>query len=73
VGLPTTANYILMATLTAPVIVQLGGDAGLIFPIIAAHLFVFYFGILADDTPPVGLAAYAAAAISGADPIKTGI
>ena len=72
-GLPTTANYILMATLTAPVIVQLGGDAGLIFPIIAAHLFVFYFGILADDTPPVGLAAYAAAAISGADPIKTGI
>jgi len=72
-GLPITANYILMATLTAPVIVQLGGDAGLIFPIIAAHLFVFYFGILADDTPPVGLAAYAAAAISGADPIKTGI
>lgn len=72
-GLPTTANYILMATLTAPVIVQLGGDAGLIFPIIAAHLFVFYFGILADDTPPVGLAAYAAAAIARSDPIKTGI
>ncbi len=72
-GLPTTANYILMATLTAPVIVQLGGDAGLIFPLIAAHLFVFYFGILADDTPPVGLAAYAAAAISRSDPIKTGI
>lgn len=72
-GLPTTANYILMATLTAPVIVQLGGDAGLVFPLIAAHLFVFYFGILADDTPPVGLAAYAAAAISRSDPIKTGI
>ncbi len=72
-GLPTTANYILMATLTAPVIVQLGGDAGLIFPLIAAHLFVFYFGILADDTPPVGLAAYAAAAIARSDPIKTGI
>lgn len=72
-GLPTTANYIIMATLTAPVIVQLGGDAGLIFPLIAAHLFVFYFGILADDTPPVGLAAYAAAAIARADPIKTGI
>lgn len=72
-GLPTTANYILMASLTAPVIVQLGGDAGLIFPIIAAHLFVFYFGILADDTPPVGLAAYAAAAIAQSDPIKTGI
>jgi len=72
-GLPTTANYILMATLTAPVIVQLGGDAGLIFPLIAAHLFVFYFGILADDTPPVGLAAYAGAAIAQSDPIKTGI
>jgi TRAP transporter 4TM/12TM fusion protein len=72
-GLPTTANYILMASLTAPVIVQLGGDAGIIFPLIAAHLFVFYFGILADDTPPVGLAAYAAAAIARSDPIKTGI
>ena len=72
-GLPTTANYILMATLTAPVIVELGGNAGLIFPLIAAHLFVFYFGILADDTPPVGLAAYAGAAIAQSDPIKTGI
>ena len=72
-GLPTTANYIIMATLTAPVIVSLGSDAGLIVPLIAAHLFVFYFGILADDTPPVGLAAYAAAAIAKANPIKTGI
>ena len=72
-GLPTTANYILMASLTAPVIVELGGNAGLIFPVIAAHLFVFYFGILADDTPPVGLAAYAASAIAQSDPIKTGI
>ncbi len=72
-GLPTTANYIVMATLTAPVIVQLGGDAGLIIPVLAAHLFVFYFGILADDTPPVGLAAYAAAAIAKSDPIRTGI
>ena len=72
-GLPTTANYIVMATLTAPVIVTLGSDAGLLIPIIAAHLFVFYFGILADDTPPVGLAAYAAAAIGRTDPIKTGI
>jgi len=72
-GLPTTANYILMATLTAPVIVELGGNAGLVFPLIAAHLFVFYFGILADDTPPVGLAAYAAAAIAQSNPIKTGI
>ena len=72
-GLPTTANYILMASLTAPVIVTLGGDAGMLFPLIAVHLFVFYFGILADDTPPVGLAAYAAAAIARTDPIKTGI
>ena len=72
-GLPTTANYILMASLTAPVIVELGGDAGLIFPVIAAHLFVFYFGILADDTPPVGLAAYAASAIARSDPIQTGV
>lgn len=72
-GMPTTANYIIMATLTAPVIVQLGADAGLVFPLVAAHLFVFYFGILADDTPPVGLAAYAAAAIARTDPIKTGL
>jgi TRAP transporter 4TM/12TM fusion protein len=72
-GLPTTANYIVMATLTAPVIVTLGSDAGLLIPVIAAHLFVFYFGILADDTPPVGLAAYAAAAIGRSDPIRTGI
>jgi TRAP transporter 4TM/12TM fusion protein len=72
-GLPTTANYIVMATLTAPLIVHLGADAGLVVPLIAAHLFVFYFGILSDDTPPVGLSAYAAAAISRADPIKTGI
>jgi TRAP transporter 4TM/12TM fusion protein len=72
-GMPTTANYIIMATLTAPVIIELGGAWGLVFPLIAAHLFVFYFGILADDTPPVGLAAYAAAAIARSDPIKTGI
>ena len=72
-GLPTTANYIIMASLTAPVILQIGEAQGLIFPVIAVHLFVFYFGILADDTPPVGLAAYAAAAIARADPIKTGI
>ncbi|MFW6005497.1 MAG: TRAP transporter permease, partial [Desulfonatronovibrionaceae bacterium] len=72
-GMPTTANYIIMATLTAPVIVHLGSDAGLVFPLIAAHLFVFYFGILADDTPPVGLAAYAGAAIARTDPIKTGV
>ena len=72
-GLPTTANYIVVSTLMAPVIVTLGAANGLLVPLIAVHLFVFYFGILADDTPPVGLAAYAAAAISGGDPIKTGI
>ncbi|HET8801278.1 MAG TPA: TRAP transporter permease [Marinobacter sp.] len=72
-GLPTTANYIVVSTLMAPVIVTLGAQSGLIVPLIAVHLFVFYFGILADDTPPVGLAAYAAAAISGADPIRTGV
>ncbi len=72
-GLPTTANYIVVSSLMAPVIVELGAQSGLIVPLIAVHLFVFYFGILADDTPPVGLAAYAAAAISGGDPIRTGI
>lgn len=72
-GLPTTANYIVVSSLMAPVIVTLGAQAGLIVPLIAAHMFVFYFGILADDTPPVGLAAFAAAAISQGDPIRTGI
>ena len=72
-GLPTTATYIVMASITVPVIVQLGGNIGLVIPAIAAHLFCFYFGILADDTPPVGLAAYAAAAIAKSDPIPTGI
>jgi len=71
-GLPTTANYIVVSSLMAPVIVSLGASQGLIIPLVAAHLFVFYFGILADDTPPVGLAAYAAAGISGGDPIRTG-
>jgi len=72
-GLPTTANYIVMASLTAPIIVQVGASAGFVVPLIAAHLFVFYFGILADDTPPVGLAAYAAAAIARSNPIPTGV
>ena len=72
-GLPTTANYLVVASLLAGVLVELGGAAGLVMPLIAVHLFVFYFGILADDTPPVCLAAFAAAAISRADPIKTGI
>jgi TRAP transporter 4TM/12TM fusion protein len=72
-GLPTTANYIVVSSLMAPVVVQLGAESGLIVPLIAVHMFVFYFGILADDTPPVGLAAFAAAAISRGDPIKTGL
>ncbi|PLX45405.1 MAG: C4-dicarboxylate ABC transporter [Hyphomicrobiales bacterium] len=72
-GLPTTANYLVVSSLMAPVIVALGAKSGLIVPLVAVHLFVFYFGILADDTPPVGLAAYAAAAISKGDPIKTGV
>lgn len=72
-GLPTTANYIVVSSLMAPVIVSLGAANGIAIPLIAAHMFVFYFGILADDTPPVGLAAFAAAAISKGDPIKTGI
>ncbi len=72
-GLPTTANYIVVSSLMAPVIIALGAKSGLIVPLIAVHLFVFYFGILADDTPPVGLAATAAAAISKGDPIKTGV
>ena len=72
-GVPTTANYILVATLMAPVIVELGARSDLVIPLIAVHLFVFYFGIMADVTPPVGLASYAAAAISGDDPNKTGL
>ncbi len=71
-GVPTTANYILVATLMAPVVVELGARSGLVIPLIAVHLFVFYFGIMADVTPPVGLASYAAAAISGADANATG-
>ncbi|MCB8887976.1 TRAP transporter permease [Vreelandella malpeensis] len=71
-GLPTTANYIVVSALMAPVIVMLGQQNGLIVPLIAVHLFVFYFGIMADVTPPVGLASFAAAAVSGGDPIRTG-
>jgi len=72
-GLPTTANYIVVSSLLVPVIVTLGQQNGLIVPLIAVHLFVFYFGIMADVTPPVGLASFAAAAVSKGDPIKTGI
>ncbi len=73
IGLPTTATYIVMAALTAPVIVEIGLANGFFVPLMAAHLFCFYFGILADDTPPVGLAAYTAAAIANSPPIQTGI
>ena len=65
-GIPTTANYIIMVTVAAPTLVQLGVQP------LAAHMFVFYFGILADLTPPVALAAYAAAGMAGSDPFKTG-
>jgi TRAP transporter 4TM/12TM fusion protein len=72
-GVPTTANYVLVATLMAPVVVELGARSGLVIPLIAVHLFVFYYGIMGDITPPVGLATFAAAAISGEDAIATGI
>ena len=72
-GLPTTANYVVVASLMAMVLVEVGNASGFVFPLIAVHLFVFYFGLMADVTPPVGLASYAAAAISGGDPIKTGV
>jgi TRAP transporter 4TM/12TM fusion protein len=72
-GLPTTANYIVVSTLMAPVIISLSQSHGLELPLIAVHLFVFYFGILADDTPPVGLAAFAASGIARSDPIYTGL
>ena len=65
-GVPTTANYLIMVAVAAPTLVQLGVQP------IAAHFFVFYFGILADITPPVALAAYAAAGMAGSDPFKTG-
>ena len=72
-GLPTTANYLVVAALMAQVVVEVGGASGYAFPLIAVHLYVFYFGLMADVTPPVGLASYAASAISRADPIKTGL
>lgn len=72
-GLPTTANYIVVSSLMAVVIIEVGRQNGFIVPLIAVHLFVFYFGIMADVTPPVGLASFAASAVSGGDPIKTGL
>ena len=72
-GLPTTANYLVVASLMAPILVTLGGASGLTFSLLAAHMYVFYFGLMADVTPPVGLAAYAASSISRGDPLKTGV
>ncbi|SDI22269.1 TRAP transporter permease [Aliiruegeria lutimaris] len=72
-GLPTTANYIVVSQLMVPVILTVGAQSGLVVELIAVHLFVFYFGIMADVTPPVGLASFAAAAISRGDPLGTGL
>ena len=66
-GVPTTANYCIMASTCAPILIKMG------FPLVAAHFFVFYFGIVADITPPVALAAYAGSAIAKGNPMKTGI
>lgn len=66
-GVPTTANYVIMATITAPILIKMG------LPTLAAHMFVFYFGIVADITPPVALAAYAGSAIAHSNPLKTGV
>ena len=72
-GVPTTANYVIMATICAPMVIRTGSELGIAVPILAAHMFVFYFGIIADITPPVALAAYAGSAIAKSNPIKTGI
>jgi TRAP-type uncharacterized transport system fused permease subunit len=72
-GIPTTATYIVVASLTAPGLVLIAGNHGFVMPLIAAHLFCFYFGILADDTPPVGLASFAAAAVAGSEPVSTSL
>jgi TRAP-type uncharacterized transport system fused permease subunit len=72
-GVPTTANYVIMATITAPMVIRAGAEIGVPVPILAAHMFVFYFGVLADITPPVALAAYAGAAIAKSNPIKTAV
>ena len=72
-GVPTTANYVIMATICAPMVMRAGSEIGIVVPILAAHMFVFYFGIVADITPPVALAAYAGAAIAKSNPMKTGV
>ena len=72
-GLPTTANYIIVSTLLAPIIYNLAAANGLAVPLVGVHLFCLYFGVMADATPPVALAAFAASGISGGDPFKTGV
>ena len=77
-GAPTTANYVITSTIAAPAIIALlspdvPASAAPIIVVLSAHFFVFYFGIIADITPPVALAAFAASGISGGDPIKTGV
>jgi len=72
-GIPTTANYVIMATITAPMVIRAGAEIGVTVPLLAAHMFVFYFGILADITPPVALAAYAGSAIAKSNPLKTAV
>ncbi len=67
-GVPTTANYVIMASMVAPILMR-----SLSLPVLAAHMFVFYFGIVADITPPVALAAYAGSAIAKSNPLKTGV
>jgi TRAP transporter 4TM/12TM fusion protein len=72
-GIPTTANYLIMALITAPMVISVGKHLGIEVPLLSAHMFVFYFGIVADITPPVALAAYAGSAIAHANPLKTGL
>jgi TRAP-type uncharacterized transport system fused permease subunit len=72
-GLPTTANYVVMASLIVPVLLKLAENNGIEVERVQAHMFAFYFGIMADSTPPVALAAYAAAAIAKANPFQTGV
>jgi TRAP transporter 4TM/12TM fusion protein len=70
-GLPTTANYVVVAAIMAPVVVTLAGQSGVVIPAIAVHLFVFYCGLMSGNTPPVAVDAYAAAALAGSNPMQT--
>src|SRR5699024_3518854 len=72
-GSPKTANYMITSTIALPAIIALNGQLEVAIPVLAAHMFVFYFGIVADITPPVALAAFAATGISGGDPLRTGV